>query len=152
MKLALDKKKILEYQNNLGDYLMIDCATNVVLGKSADGYKDITPQLWFLKLHWPDDPNMPGVLQLEALSQMASLIILAKKENKKKFMYLTGHHYTIFKKKIVPGDRLNIKTKLIRWKRGVGVFYGEGLVNNILACKSEFTMILPDEVKKFRKK
>lgn len=149
MKLFLNKKQILDCQNNFGDYLMIDYATEVILEKSAEGYKDIKPELWFLKFHWPDDPNMPGALQLEALSQMASLIILAKKENKKKLMYLTSHQYTIFKKKIIPGDRLNIKTKLIRWKRGVGNFYGEGSVNNILACKSEFTMVLPSEMEQF---
>ena len=80
---------------------MIDYATCIEPGKSAEGYKDLVPDLWFFKLHWPNDPNMPGSLQLESLSQMASLIILSQKMNKKKFMYLIGHKYTNFKKKIV---------------------------------------------------
>jgi 3-hydroxyacyl-[acyl-carrier-protein] dehydratase len=149
VKLILNKEQILEYQNNFGDFLMIDYATNIYPGKSAEGYKDLDLNLWFFKLHWPGDPNMPAALQLESLSQMASLIILSQEENKKKFMYLVSHQYTIFKKKVIPGDRMNIKTNLIKWKRGVGNFYGEAEVNSSLVCKAEFTMILPDELNKF---
>jgi 3-hydroxyacyl-[acyl-carrier-protein] dehydratase len=150
MKLILNKTQILECQNNFGDFLMIDHATCIEPGKSAEGYKDLVPDLWFFKLHWPNDPNMPGSLQLESLSQMASLIILSKKINNKKFMYLISHKYTNFKKKVIPGDRLNIKANLIKWNRGVGNFYAEGHVNKDLACKSEFTMILPEELKKYK--
>jgi 3-hydroxyacyl-[acyl-carrier-protein] dehydratase len=148
-KLILNKEQILEYQNNFGDLLMIDYATNIYPGKSAEGYKDLDLNLWFFKLHWPGDPNMPAVLQLESLSQMASLIILSQEKNKKKFMYLVSHQYTIFKKKVIPGDRMNIRTNLIKWKRGVGNFYGEAEVNSSLVCKAEFTMILPDELNRF---
>jgi 3-hydroxyacyl-[acyl-carrier-protein] dehydratase len=150
MRLILNKEQILEYQNNYGDFLMIDCATNINIGKSAEGYKDLDHNLWFFKLHWPGDPNMPAALQLESLSQMASLIILSQETNKKKFMYLVSHQYTVFKKKVVPGERMNIKTNLIKWKRGVGNFYGEAEVKNTLVCKAEFTMILPDEVNNFK--
>jgi 3-hydroxyacyl-[acyl-carrier-protein] dehydratase len=150
MKLTLNKIQILKCQNNFGDFLMIDHATCVEPGMSAEGYIDLTPDLWFFKLHWPNDPNMPGSLQLECLSQMASLIILSKKINNKKFMYLIGHKYTQFKKKVIPGDRLNIKANLIKWNRGVGNFYAEAHVNQDLACKSEFIMVLPDELKKFK--
>ena len=148
-EISLDKKEILDYQNNFGDYLMIDCVTKIKPGEYAQGYKDLIPSLWFFKFHWPEDPNMPGALQLEALSQMASLIILAIPENKKKILYFTSHKYTQFKRKVIPGDRLIINSKVIKWSRGIGNFYAESHVNDKLTCKSEFTLVLPDVLKKF---
>ena len=55
------------------------------------------------KVHWENDPNMPGMLQVEALVQMASLIILTLPGNKGKVMYLTSANNLIFKK-IIPGN------------------------------------------------
>ena len=75
--LKLDKSEILKYQKNRDPYLFLDFATKVVPGKSAEGYKDLTYKEWFFKVHWPGDPNMPGMLQLEALVQMSSLALLS---------------------------------------------------------------------------
>jgi len=149
MNLNLDKKKILEIQNNSGDLLMIDEAKIMEDGKSAEGFKIFDPNFWFFKLHWPGNPNVPGAFQLECLSQLASLIILSKDENKKKFMYIVGHKYTKFKRKILPAEKLDIKANLISWRRGIGVFYAEANVDKTLACKAEFTMILPDKSNNF---
>ena len=73
MKIELNKKEILEYQNNEPPYLMIDFASEIIPGKKADGYKILNEDEWFFKVHWKNDPNMPGMLQIEALSQMAAL-------------------------------------------------------------------------------
>ena len=76
MKLILNKEKILFYQRNRDPFLMIDYATEVVPGKIANGYKNLNNDEWFFKVHWPEDPNMPGALQVEALTQMGALSIL----------------------------------------------------------------------------
>ena len=76
IKLTLDKKEIENYQQNRDPYLMIDYATEVVPGVSSKGYKKLTKKEWFFKVHWPSDPNMPGMLQVEAMVQMSSLAIL----------------------------------------------------------------------------
>ena len=89
-KLTLDKKGICEYQQNRDPYLMIDYATEVIPGKSAKGYKDLKEDEWFFKVHWPNDPNMPGMLQIEALVQMSALAILSLPGNKGKVLYLTS--------------------------------------------------------------
>ena len=73
--IELNKKEILEYQQNRPPYLMIDFAENVVPGKSSKGYKIFNKDEWFFEVHWKNDPNVPGMLQIEALVQMASLSI-----------------------------------------------------------------------------
>ena len=147
--MEIDYKTILEIQQNRPPYLMIDYATNVIPGELSEGYKNLDDE-WFFKVHWKNDPNMPGMLQIEALVQMASLSILSIKGNEGKIMYLTSADKLKFFRKIIKGDRLEIKTKIITWKRGMGLFEGAGYVNNQIACKARFNLILPDEIKMFK--
>ena len=150
--MKLKKKEILEYQQNRPPYLMIDFVDEVIPGKSAKGYKDLTEDEWFFKVHWPNDPNMPGMLQIEALVQMCALSILSLPDNKGKVMYLTSANNMKFIKKIIPNNRLYIETKIKSFKRGLAICEGIGLVNKEIACKAEFALILPDEIKKYNLK
>ena len=147
----LDLKGILEYQQNRQPYLMIDYVEEVIPGRSAKGYKDLKDE-WFFKVHWPKDPNMPGMLQIEALVQMCALSILTMPGNKGKVMYLTSANNMKFIKKITPGDRFYIETKIKSFKRGLAICEGEGFFKKQLACKAEFNLILPDEIKKYNLK
>ena len=150
--MKLDKEQILEYQQNRPPYLMIDFAEEVVPGKSAKGYKDFKEDEWFFKVHWPRDPNVPGMLQIEALVQMSALSILSLPGNKGKVMYLTSANNIKFIKKIIPNKRLYIETKVKNFKRGLAICEGVGLVEKNLVCKAEFNLILPDEIKKYNLK
>ena len=151
-KLSLDKKGIQEYQQNRDPYLLIDCATEIIHGKSAKGYKDLKDDEWFFKVHWPNDPNMPGMLQVEALVQMCALSILSLPGNKGKVMYLTSAKNMKFIKKIIPNSRLYIETKIKSFKRGLAICEGIGLIQKEIACKAEFNLILPEEIKKYNLK
>ena len=106
----------------------------------------------FFKVHWTGDPNMPGMLQIEALIQMCALSILCLPGNKGKVMYLTSAHNLKFIKKIVPGNRLYIETEIKSYKRGMAICKGVGLVEKEIACRAEFNLILPDEIKKYNLK
>ena len=150
--MKLDKEQILEYQQNRPPYLMIDFAEEVVPGKSARGYKDFKEDEWFFKVHWPSDPNVPGMLQIEALVQMSALSILSLPGNKGKVMYLTSANNIKFIKKIIPNKRLYIETKVKNFKRGLAVCEGLGLIEKQIACKAEFNLILPEEIKKYNLK
>tara|TARA_Y100000996_G_scaffold415145_1_gene408412 strand:+ start:394 stop:861 length:468 start_codon:yes stop_codon:yes gene_type:complete len=145
-KLTLDKNAIYEYQQNREPYLMIDYATEVIPGVSSKGYKDLKKDEWFFKVHWPKDPNMPGMLQIEALVQMSSLAILTLPEHKGKIMYLTASNNLKFIKKIIPESRLNIETKIKSFKRGIALCNGIGTVGDDIVCKADFTLILPDQL------
>ena len=150
--MELNKIAILEYQQNRPPYLMIDFADEVIPGKSAKGYKDLRENEWFFKVHWPKDPNMPGMLQIESLVQMCALSILCLPGNKGKVMYLTSANNLKFIKKILPGSRLYIETKVRSFKRGLAICEGVGLVEKKIVCKAEFNLILPEEIKKYNLK
>ena len=146
--MKLDLKGIHEYQQNREPYLLIDYVVEVVPGKIANGFKDLKDD-WFFKVHWLSDPNMPGMLQVEAMIQMAALTILTMPNNKGKVVYLVSANKLFFKKKIIPGDRLYLKTQLHSWKRGIAICTGKGTVNEELACSAEFTLVLPDKIKDY---
>ena len=149
---SLDKQGIYEYQQNREPYLLIDYASEIIPGVSAKGYKDLKNDEWFFKVHWPSDPNMPGMLQIEALVQMCALSILSLPGNKGKIVYLTSANNIKFIKKIIPNSRLYIETKIKSFKRGLAICEGQGFVQNELVCKAEFNLILPEEIKKYNLK
>ena len=149
---SLDKQGIYEYQQNREPYLLIDYASEIIPGVSAKGYKDLKNDEWFFKVHWPNDPNMPGMLQIEALVQMCALSILSLPDNKGKVVYLTSANNMKFIKKIIPNSRLYIETKIKSFKRGLAICEGKGLVQNEIVCKAEFNLILPEEIKKYNLK
>lgn len=141
--MKLSRKQIIKIQKNRDPYLMIDYATKVRPGKSVEGYKILKKNEWFFKVHWPGDPNMPGMLQVEAMVQMSSLIIFTLPKMSGKILYLANSNNIKFFKKIIPGDKLKIISKLVSDKRGLYKFEAEGYVKKRIACKAEFTLILP---------
>lgn len=147
--IRLEKNGIHEYQQNRYPYLLIDEASEIIPGKSAKGFKDLDKDEWFFKVHWPNDPNMPGMLQIESLVQMCALAILTLPGNKGKVMYLTSANKLKFIKKIVPKTRLYIETNVKSFKRGIAICHGKGLVEKEIVCMADFNLVLPDELKKY---
>ena len=80
-------------------------------------------------------------------------ILLSGNKNKWDGVSETLLHYASrrehLKKKIIPGDRLYLKTQLHSWKRGIGICSGKGTVNKELACSAEFALVLPEKIKDF---
>jgi len=149
-EMKLDRDEICQYQKNRDPYLMIDYATKIIPGVSAEGYKDLKDDEWFFKVHWKNDPNMPGMLQIESLVQMSALSILTLDGNKGKTMYLVNANNLRFFKKILPRDRLYIKTTVDSYKRGIAKCHGEGHVEDKIVCKADFTLVLKDKIIKIR--
>ena len=147
--MKLNKNQILEYQKNEPPYLMMDYATDIQPGEYANGYKELKNDEWFFKVHWKGDPNMPGMLQVEALTQMAALSILTLPGNKGKSMYLSSANNIKFIHKVLPNKIFNIETRVLSFKRGLATFEGLGKVDNKIACKAKFILILPDEILKY---
>ncbi len=148
--LALDKAQILEYQKNRPPYLMIDEATEIIPGSSAKGFKYLHEDEWFFKVHWEGDPNMPGMLQIEALVQMSALSILTLPGNKGKVMYLVNANNLKFFKKVLPSSKYIIETIIKSYKRGIALCEGKAYVNKEIVCKAEFSLALLEELKIYK--
>ena len=150
-KLKLDIKGLHEYQQNRYPYLLIEYAEEIVPGKSARGYKDLTVDDWWFDVHFPGDPNMPGALQMEAMVQLGALMVTTLPGNKGKVVYLTSAKLKLIKK-VIPGDRLDIQTKLLSWKRGMGKCSASGCVKGEKVCSLDFNIVMPHILKEYKVK
>lgn len=148
--LRLDSEGIREYQRNRNPFLMMDEATEIVPGASAKGYKQLRRSDWFFDVHFPGDPSMPGVLQVEALVQLCALTILTLPGNKGKVAYLVAAGNIKLARKVIPGDRLDLDTRLLTWNRGMGTCTGRATVDGQLACRADFTLVLPDMLEQYK--
>ena len=144
--MKLLKKHIKKIQKNKGMYLMLDGTKKIVPGKSIIGYKKLTNNDWYFREHWPNDPNMPGALQLECMMQLSSLIFFTKKDFKNKTFYLVSINSSRFFKKVLPQMKiLYIESKLVSFKRDIAYFEANCFIlekKKALICKSSFSLIL----------
>src|SRR5574344_515107 len=80
----LDAIEIQKYQQNRYPCFFIDFLEEVVVGKSARGYKNFSFNEWFFPAHFPDEPNVPGFIQVEMLTQVFLMTFLTYPEYKGK--------------------------------------------------------------------
>lgn len=107
--------------------------------KSVVGIKNITYDQPFFSGHFPGDPIMPGVLQLEAMAQAGGILILSTVDDPENYgTYFLKIENAKFKDKVVPGDTLIMKLELIEpVRRGICVMRGRTWVGEKLVCEAE---------------
>lgn len=145
---SLDGIELQKYQPNRFPFLMIDYVSEVIPGVSAKGYKNLTNNEWYFPLHFEGHPNMPGVLQLEALGQMLTVAITTLPGLMGSVMHAMKHEAR-FRKEVFPGERLEIETEVISWKRGICHGTGKGYTNGELACEADMLLTIPEIFKKY---
>ncbi|MCI8728173.1 MAG: beta-hydroxyacyl-ACP dehydratase [Hungatella sp.] len=146
---SLDCEELKKYQPNRYPFLLIDRITEVVPGKYAKGYKNVSNNEWYIPVHFPGDPNMPGCLQVEAMAQMLTVAILTTAGMEGKIVHGYKHAGT-FHQEVRPGDRLDMDAQIISFKRGLCKGKVKGFVDGILACELESAIIIPDIFNQFK--
>lgn len=140
--MELDIKQIMEIIPHRQPFLLIDRVTEMVPGQSIKGYKNVSYNEPFFAGHFPGEPVMPGVLQIEALAQLGAVAVLSKDEFKGKTAYFAGISNAKFKQKVVPGDRLDLECEIIKIKGPLGVGSVKASVDGKLACKAEISFMI----------
>ena len=133
----LTVKEIKEILPHRYPFLMIDRVEEVIEGKSAKGYKNVTINENFFNRHFPEYPVMPGVLILEALAQMGAICILSMEDFKGKIGFLVGADKVRWKKQVMPGDKLELEIEIIKLRGSIGVGKGKATVDNQIVCEGE---------------
>lgn len=144
----IDAYEIQKYQQNRYPCLFVDLIEEAVPGKSAKGYKNFTYNEWFFPGHFEDEPNVPGFVQVETLAQVFLMTFLTLPGNEgKKAAAVTSK--ARFKKKIVPGNRLDIVAELDSYSRGLARGKSTGYIGGELACQVELVVAIPDIMREF---
>ena len=114
------------------------------------GYKNVTINEPFFQGHFPEEPVMPGVLILESMGQVASILVAVRMGESQEGMiaFLTGVDKARFRKPVRPGDQLLTKAELIKVRSFVGKAKVTGYVNDEIVAEGEFSFMVAPTLKK----
>ena len=127
-------------------FLLVDKLRDIVPYTSAVGIKNVTMNEPHFQGHFPGAPIMPGVTIIEAMAQTAAVMVgvSAGFADKDLLIYFMGIDGVKFRRKVVPGDVLELHVTTVRGKPGgkVWKFAGRATVDGEMATEAEFTAML----------
>jgi 3-hydroxyacyl-[acyl-carrier-protein] dehydratase len=141
--LSFDIPGIQSCQRNRYPMLFIDRITECVPLKYAKGYKLFSYDEWYFAGYFPDDPNVPGAILVESLTQVFLMTFLCVGEAKGSLAMSNKFQNIIFYSRVLPGDRLDISAACTGFRRGIAQGKVEGFVNGKLAISLDVTIVVP---------
>lgn len=137
---VFDINKIKELLPHRYPFLMVDKIIEVGQ-KHIVGVKNITTNEPFFQGHFPQEPVMPGVLQVEAMAQVGGLLVLSQVEEPERYStYFLKIDNVKFRNKVVPGDTLIFRLNFIsEIRRGIANMKGYAFIGDKLVSEAEFT-------------
>lgn len=136
----MESIEIKNYLPHRYPFLLVDRVISIDEGKQVVALKNVSINEPFFNGHFPDEPIMPGVLIIEALAQTAGILgfVSQGRMPSEKCMYvLCGVDKARFKRRVVPGDQLELRAGLLAVKRNILKFSGEAYVDGVLVASAE---------------
>ena len=131
-------KKVLPHRY---PFLLIDRIEEID-GMKVKARKCVTANEEFFQGHFPEQPIMPGVLQLEAMAQAGAFLILSMEQYRGKIAVFGGANNVKWKKMVVPGDVLDIEIEITKLRGYFGCGVGCIKVDGEIACQAEVTFFI----------
>ncbi len=140
---TLDITQVMKLLPHRYPFLMVDKVTKIA-GNRIAAVKNISVNEPYFQGHFPNHPIMPGVLQLEAIAQVAGLLTLKQVENLGKLAYFMAADNVKWRKPVKPGDVLVIEVELTKTRGKVGRAKGVCSVDGETVSEAEVTFMLVD--------
>lgn len=140
--ITMDIQEIMNLLPHRYPFLLVDRITECVPGKYSKGYKNLSMNEEFFQGHFPNNPIMPGVLQLEAMAQCSAPVLLTLPENKGKLALYAGVDGVRFKNIVRPGDRFDMEIELTKMKGPICKAHGIGRVDGKICVEADMTFAL----------
>ena len=140
---ALDTARLMKILPHRYPFLMVDKITKIE-GTKIVGVKNVTVNEPYFAGHFPNHPIMPGVLQLEAIAQVAGVMMLRQAENFGKLAYFMSAESVRWRKPVHPGDTLVISVELTKARGKIGKARGVCTVDGETVSEAEVTFMLFD--------
>jgi UDP-3-O-[3-hydroxymyristoyl] N-acetylglucosamine deacetylase/3-hydroxyacyl-[acyl-carrier-protein] dehydratase len=138
---VMDIMQVMQILPHRYPFLMVDRVTKVE-GNFITGVKNITINEPYFQGHFPGHPIMPGVLQLEAMAQVAGILMLRKAENAGQIAYFMAAEDVKWRKPVVPGDLLVIEVEMTKMRGKIGKAKGVCKVGGEVVSEALVTFML----------
>jgi UDP-3-O-[3-hydroxymyristoyl] N-acetylglucosamine deacetylase/3-hydroxyacyl-[acyl-carrier-protein] dehydratase len=140
---GMDIREVMRMLPHRYPFLLIDRVLEIEGFQRAVAIKNVTINEPYFQGHFPDAPLMPGVLQLEAMAQLAGVLLLRKMENTGKLAVLWAIDKVKLRAPVQPGDQLRIEVETQRMKDQFSQVRGVGTVGGRTVCEAilTFTMV-----------
>ncbi len=138
LKTSMSLDEIKDVLPHRYPFLLVDKITEIT-ETGAKGIKNVTANEDFFNGHFPGQAIMPGVLQIEAMAQVAGASYLGSRNMKSKRAVLLGVERAKFRKPVGPGDQLKIEVTYGKFRSKVGKASGVAKVNEEVVSEAEFT-------------
>jgi len=148
---TIEVEEIMQMIPHRYPFLLIDRVKEIIPDSSAVGIKNVTMNEPHFQGHFPGAPIMPGVTIVEAMAQTAGVMVGTALDlaDKNMLIYFMAIDRCKFRRKVIPGDVLEMRMTTLRGKPGgkVWKFGGVATVEGEMAAETEFTamMDLPRE-------
>jgi len=141
---VLDVREIEKILPHRYPMLLIDRVIEMDGYKRAVGIKNVTYNEPFFQGHFPGQPIMPGVLQLEAMAQLAGALLMRKAESQASVAVLLAMDGVRLRKNVTPGDQLRIEVETVRLKARTAEIVARATVDGQVACEANMRFMLLD--------
>ena len=141
----LNASQIMEIIPHRQPFMLLDTIEELEPGRCARARKCVTYNEPYFAGHFPKEPVMPGVLIVEAMAQAGAVAMLSQPEMKGKTAYFAGIQYAKFKKKVVPGDVLELEVEIVKVKGPIGIGKGTAYVDGKTAASAEIMFAIGSE-------
>ena len=136
----LDIQEIMKSLPHRYPFLLVDRILELD-EQHAVGIKNVTFNEPFFQGHFPAEPIMPGVLVLEAMGQVAAMMMSARPGSENLITFLTGVEKAKFRKPVKPGDQLVTTAEMVRLRGKMGKVRTVGRVDGAVAAEAEFSFV-----------
>jgi UDP-3-O-[3-hydroxymyristoyl] N-acetylglucosamine deacetylase/3-hydroxyacyl-[acyl-carrier-protein] dehydratase len=140
---AMDIEQIMKLIPHRPPFLMVDRILKMD-GNKIVGVKNITMNEPYFQGHFPGHPIMPGVLQLEAIAQVAGLLMMKHAETGRQLAYFMSAEDVKWRKPVVPGDTLVVEVELLKTRGKICKARGVCKVGGETVSEAEVTFMLRD--------
>lgn len=136
---SLDLAQILTVLPHRFPWVLVDRVASIQTGRSIRGTKCVAYNEPWFQGHSPQHASMPGVLVLEALSQIATVLAYASDpyDRSTSFLYFIGIDKAKLRRQAVPGDRIDLKVDVLHHQSNAWAFRGEASVDGALCAEAE---------------